>query len=139
MINEAVVHLAEKIAREAHQGQYRRGGVVSYIEHPKAVVDRVGADPEARVVAWLHDVLEDTEVTAAELSERGIPSTCIDAIVLMTKTKEVSYEEYLENVASSPLATHVKIADMISNLSDAPSTGQLKKYSKGLMRLTRDL
>lgn len=57
----------------------------------------------------------------------------------MTKTKEVSYEEYLENVASSPLATHVKIADMISNLSDAPSTGQLKKYSKGLMRLTRDL
>lgn len=65
MINEAVVHLAEKIAGEAHQGQYRRGGVVSYIEHPKAVVDRVGADPEARVVAWLHDVLEDTEVTAS--------------------------------------------------------------------------
>lgn len=133
------VALAERIATEAHEGQFRRGGVIPYIEHPRAVAGRVGDDLDAQVVAWLHDVLEDSEVPAEQLREQGIPEHCIAAVTLLTKTRETNYEQYLEGLAQSPLATKVKIADMISNLADNPTNKQLKKYAKGLSRLTRDL
>ena len=63
----AIVELAEKIATEAHQGQFRRGGSIPYIEHPRAVVSRVGDDLDTQVVAWLHDVVEDCDVSAENL------------------------------------------------------------------------
>ena len=93
-------------------------------------------DPEAQVVAWLHDVIEDTEETEENLRASGIPSHLVDAIVSMTKTSETTYEDYLDSIAASPLVTKVKIADMISNLADNPSTKQIRKYAKGLLRLT---
>ncbi|MDQ8181703.1 hypothetical protein [Pelagicoccus sp. SDUM812005] len=130
---------AQRIATQAHQGQFRRGGTVPYIEHPKAVVSRVGNGVEEQVVAWLHDVLEDCEVTAEQLREAGIPEHCIEAVELLSKPENCDYEDYLERVAQNPLATKVKIADMISNLADNPTNKQLKKYAKGLSRLTRDL
>lgn len=137
--SDALIDLAEKIATEAHAGQFRRGGVIPYIEHPRTVVSRVGGDPEAQVVAWLHDVIEDSEHTAETLKAAGIPSHLVEAVVLLTKTQEVSYGDYLEKVASNRIATRVKIADMISNLADNPSTKQIQKYAKGLQRLSRDL
>lgn len=133
-----IVALAEQIATEAHKGQFRRGGIIPYIEHPRTVVSRVGEDEDAQVVAWLHDVLEDCEVTEDELIEKGIPEKHVSVIRLLTKTKGVSYELYLERVASSDLASKVKIADMISNLADHPTPRQIKKYAKGLERLSRD-
>ena len=136
MSPDALVQLAEEIAIKAHAGQFRRGGVIPYIEHPKAVAKRVLGDPEAQVVAWLHDVIEDTEETEENLRASGIPSHLVDAIVSMTKTSETTYEEYLDRIAASPLVTKVKIADMISNLADNPSTKQIRKYAKGLLRLT---
>ncbi len=133
-----IVELAEQIATEAHKGQYRRGGIVPYIEHPRTVVSRVGEDEDAQVVAWLHDVLEDCDLTEDELIEKGIPEKHVSAIRLLTKTKGVSYDLYLEGVATSELAATVKIADMISNLADHPTPRQIKKYAKGLERLTRE-
>ena len=124
MPHEEVTQLAERIATEAHAGQFRRGGVIPYIEHPRAVVSRVGNDIEAVVVAWLHDVIEDTEHTADSLSEAGIPPDLVSAVVLLTKTRETTYEDYLERIASSPIAARVKIADMLSNLSDNPTPKQ---------------
>ncbi len=138
MSQERLIQIAEQIATEAHAGQFRRGGVVPYIEHPKAVVGRVGDDHEAQAVAWLHDVIEDSEHTAETLQEAGIPSHLVADISLLTKTRETDYDNYLEQVASSPVATKVKIADMLSNLADNPSKKQIRKYAKGLLRLTRD-
>lgn len=139
-MNESdLVILAEKIATAVHAGQFRRGGEIPYIEHPKSVVSRVGSDPDAQIVAWLHDVVEDTGMGLDELREKGIPDRCIEAIRLVTKVNGVDYEPYLDRIAESPLATKVKIADMISNLADNPSRKQLKKYARGLVILTRDL
>ncbi len=133
-----IVQLAEQIATEAHRGQFRRGGVVPYIEHPKTVASRVGEDLDAQIVAWLHDVLEDCDVTESDLIKKGIPEKHVNAVRLLTKTKGVSYEDYLEGVASSELASTVKIADMVSNLADHPTQRQIRKYAKGLERLSRD-
>ena len=137
MSPDALVQLAENIATKAHAGQFRTGGVLPYIEHPKLVAKRVLGDHEAQVVAWLHDVIEDTGETEESLIEAGIPSHLVDAVRLMTKTRESSYEDYLDRIASSPLATKVKIADMISNLADNPTAKRIRKYAKGLLRLTR--
>jgi len=118
-------------------GQFRRGGVIPYIEHPRAVVSRVGDDQEAQIVAWLHDVIEDTEETADSLIKAGIPSKLVAAVELVTKPREAVYETYLANIASCPIATKVKIADMLSNLADNPTKKQIQKYARGLLRLTR--
>jgi hypothetical protein len=82
-------------------------------------------------------VIEDTDQTEESLRKAGIPSHLVDAIVLMTKTSETTYEDYLDKIAASPLLTKVKIADMISNLADNPTTDQIRKYAKGLLRLAR--
>ena len=137
MSPEIIVQLAETLATEAHAGQFRRGGQVPYIDHPRAVVRRVGDDPDARVVAWLHDVIEDSDHTCETLLEGGIPSHLVDAVVTLTKTRETDYDSYLERIATSPLATKVKIADMLSNLADNPTKKQIRKYAKALLKLTR--
>ena len=131
-MNIEIVNLAEKVATEAHEGQFRRDGVIPYITHPRAVASRVGNDSDAQVVAWLHDVIEDCDITAEDLIEKGFSEGQIKAVKVMTKTEGNSYGEYLEKIACSPLASKVKIADMISNLADTPSNKQLKKYAKGL-------
>lgn len=129
---------ARAIAFKAHEGQYRRDGTTPYIVHPQAVVERVGDDQDAQAAAWLHDVVEDTSETAETLARQGIPENVVEAVELMTKTKGVSYEDYLAKVAANPLATKVKIADMLANLSDNPTPRQIRKYAKGLLILTAD-
>ena len=136
------VKKVEAIATKAHEGQCRRDGVTPYIEHPKAVAAIVGGDEKAEMVAWLHDVIEDTAKKDKDkrkvrnsLKKKGVPSDVIEAVDLMTHSKGKSYGKYLEPIKSSPLAKKVKIADMLANLSDSPTKKQIKKYSRGLLFL----
>jgi len=132
---DEMVRMAEAVAREAHAGQFRRDGVTPYAVHPEAVASRAGDDPDAVAVAWLHDVIEDTAVTADALRERGFPTQVVEAVQTLTKRDGLSYDDYLEAVAASPLARRVKVADMLSNLADGPTERQIVKYAKGLLRL----
>ncbi|MCM8541692.1 MAG: HD domain-containing protein [Lentisphaeraceae bacterium] len=132
------VKTAEEIATKAHEGQFRKGGEIPYIIHPQRVSKRVKGDPDAEAVAWLHDVLEDTDVTAEILRSEGIPDNVIEAVKALTKSKEIPYNEYLENVRNNELAKKVKIQDMLDNLSDNPSNKQIIKYSKGFLVLLRE-
>ncbi|TWT30158.1 GTP pyrophosphokinase [Posidoniimonas corsicana] len=131
----ALTDLAKQIATDAHAGQFRRDGVTPYIEHPRAVASRVGDDPRLVAAAWLHDVLEDTDQTAESLLAQGVPAEVVDAVELLTKSPAVAYGDYLARVADSPIARQVKIADMLSNLSDGPTPKQIRKYAEGLLRL----
>lgn len=131
---ESLADKAEKIARKAHAGQFRRDGKTPYIVHPQAVVSRVSSDEE-KAVAWLHDVIEDTGLSSSDLAEAHIPKQVIDAVKLLTKNDGVPYETYLEKVKTNPLARSVKIADMLSNLADQPSKKQIVKYAQGLLAL----
>lgn len=138
-MKENLVKLAEEIATIAHKGQFRRCGTIPYIVHPRDVASRVGQDVDAQVVAWLHDVLEDSEFTEEDLLNKGFSEMQVNAIKLMTKDGVTPYDEYLEKVATCPIATKVKIADMISNLADSPTKKQIEKYAKGLLRLSKEL
>jgi len=135
-----LVELAESIARKAHSGQFRRGGVTPYIIHPERVVARLRAqgpiDDRILAVAWLHDVLEDTEVTVSELKNAGIPLPVLDSIAAITRWDGQPYEDYLFSINQDPYARVVKIADILDNLSDAPTEKQIIKYAKALLHLT---
>lgn len=124
--------IAELVAQKAHDGQFRRDGKTPYINHIKDVVSRVESEDE-KIVAWLHDTVEDTEVTFDDLAGLGLSPIVLEAIIAMTKPDGgVSYIEYLKGVKASPLATRVKLADIASNMSDKPTDHQIQKYTKAL-------
>ena len=84
---------AIKVAAEAHAGQVDKGGK-PYINHPQAVADSL-TSTEYKIVAYLHDVCEDTSITFADLKDMGFTYRIVNSIRLLTKTDELTYEEYL--------------------------------------------
>jgi (p)ppGpp synthase/HD superfamily hydrolase len=131
------IEICLNIALSAHANQYRRNGYTPYIEHPYAVADRVEHLGYKYIcVALLHDVLEDTKVTANDLLAAGVEEDIVVAVQLLTKHPSCSYDEYLKLVKFNNLACHVKIADMLSNLADSPTNKQIRKYATGLLFLT---
>jgi (p)ppGpp synthase/HD superfamily hydrolase len=122
---------AKELCKKAHAGQYRRDGITPYHTHPFAVADLL-TDEDAKIVALLHDVIEDTEYVSQDLRDLGIPNYLVNAIEWLTKIKGESYGDYLSNIKCDEIAIKVKIADMIHNLSDNPTEKQKLKYRKGL-------
>jgi len=141
------------LAIKAHDGQRRATGE-PYVIHPVSVAARVGAflsrsfvsvDPlTAKIVAVLHDVLEDTDVPSCDLEEKfGAPVT--RAVELLTRPpkeyRTQSYQEWIETLVGTRnwLAIAVKYADVEDNLStvdDVPSKASLRpRYEKALETL----
>ena len=118
---------AEEIAREAHKGQTRWDGR-EYITHPQRVassLDGIGL----KVVAWLHDVIEDTNVTAKQLLKRGINVNLIQSIETLTRLDGENYFMFIMRIRYDEIATKVKIADLEDNIADGLKEGSLKdKY-----------
>lgn len=132
------VFAAEMLARIAHSGQTRRDGITDYISHLESVVSRLkekGANETEIAVGWLHDVLEDSHYTKSNLLDMGFHFLIVEAVDVLTKKAGQNYEDYLEGVKANSIATKVKVADMLSNLSDTPTRKQILKYSRGLIYL----
>jgi (p)ppGpp synthase/HD superfamily hydrolase len=110
---------AIEIAVRAHAGQLypaldgERGPYVLHLFRAMLAVE--GWD--ARTAAVLHDVIEDTSVTATNLREEGIPERVVEAVVALTHCEEDTYESYVEALAPNPLARQVKLADLADNLA----------------------
>ncbi len=113
MISENLLKAAELIATLAHKGQFDEAGV-PYIEHPRTVAGFLNTTEE-KIVGFLHDVLEDTEVTEADL--RPIFGDQItDALLLMTHDKSEPYFDYIQRISENPLARKAKLADLTHNM-----------------------
>jgi len=106
--------LALSIAARAHRGQYDKAGQ-PYIEHPKRVAAQLTSDEE-KAAALLHDVLEDTPVTAAELLAAGVPARVVGTVEALTKRKGETYDVYLQRVKADAIARVVKLADLADNM-----------------------
>jgi len=142
------------IAQFSHAGQVDKAGK-AYFLHVQTVSRTVGDlicswhQPssdfflKARIVGYLHDVVEDTEITIADLYRYKIPEDCILAIEVITKVKGSAYKEYLDKVKRSKLAAVVKIVDMMHN-SDLTRLEQIteedltrrEKYCKAIELLS---
>jgi (p)ppGpp synthase/HD superfamily hydrolase len=102
-----------QLASKAHQGQVDQGGH-PYILHLEAVAKLV-TTVEEKVVALLHDIVEDTQVTLADL-RKDFDDTIIQAVDAMTKREKTEkFMGYLRRAKANPIAKRVKIADMIHN------------------------
>nr|BBX76220.1 hypothetical protein MFLOJ_00070 [Mycobacterium florentinum] len=95
---------ADAIAAAAHAGQVDKAGM-PYIGHVRRVASYVDpANTDAVVAALLHDVIEDTGLTAADLAERGIPQAAIDAIELLTRRDDQPSADYYRRISAHPTA-----------------------------------
>ena len=130
---------AKAWAVRLHEGQLDKAGQ-PYIDHPRRVAERLNA-PEARVVGWLHDTVEDTGLTLEEIAAQFGRGTA-DAVDHVTRRGGESWDDYIERVRINPLAREVKISDLIdnSNLSRLPrvtlrDVQRQARYNRALMRL----
>ncbi|QKJ18587.1 phosphohydrolase [Microbacterium hominis] len=111
---------SQAIAVAAHTGQVDKLGV-DYIHHPAAV--SLHFDPIAQTVehcaAWLHDVIEDTDVTADRLLLADIHPEIIEVVELLTRPEGGGGDDYYHRIAAHPAAKAVKFADITHNTEPA--------------------
>ena len=133
------VDTAKAWAERLHRGQTDKAGQ-PYIGHPARVAGRL-EQPEEQVVGWLHDTVEDTGLTLEEVTEQFGPETAA-ALDAVTRRAWEDWNDYLLRVKANPIATRVKISDLIdnSNLSRIPhitmkDVKRQEKYNKALQLL----
>jgi (p)ppGpp synthase/HD superfamily hydrolase len=109
---------AADFARRAHAGQVDAQGR-DYFEHHLAPISELlrPFGEEAAIAGVLHDVLEDTDVTAADLRALGLPETVVGAVEAVTRRDGEPYEQLIERAGAHPLGRLVKLADNWHNLS----------------------
>ena len=129
------------IAAKAHEGQTDKGGA-PYILHPLRVMMKMKAESE-RIVAVLHDVLEDTLITLDDLRAEGFSEPVLMALDSVTRREGETYEAFIQRAKADPIGCRVKAADLIDNmdLSRIPMPGQrdkgrVMKYALALAELS---
>ena len=113
MIYTELTKKAMKIAYEAHKNQVDKSGM-PYIYHPIHLAEQM-QDEKTTCVALLHDVIEDTDITLADLQKEGFPASILDALRLMTHDDAVPYMDYVRQIKKNPIAKAVKLADLAHN------------------------
>jgi hypothetical protein len=122
--NVALPELARSLAATAHGLQKDKAGD-AYIDHPRRVAERLeaqGEPPEVVAAGWLHDVLEDTAMTADDLVSVGVPDEVVAAVDAVSKREGESMEAYAARVMASRMGLLVKRADMADNTDPARLT-----------------
>lgn len=140
MIYTDLTKKSMKIAYEAHQGQLDKAGI-PYIYHPIHLAEQM-SDEYSVIVALLHDVVEDSDITIDQLINYGFPVEVIEALKLLTHNDGTDYMVYIKSIATNELATKVKIVDLkhnsdLSRLSyeSDESLKKLLKYEQALEHL----
>lgn len=111
---QCLLEVAANVCVTAHTGQRDKGGK-AYFLHPMRVAMRCKKDEE-KIVALLHDTIEDGNVTEEYLFELGFPQNLIDAVVSVTKQDGESYEDFIARAKENPIGRTVKILDIEDNL-----------------------
>jgi guanosine-3',5'-bis(diphosphate) 3'-pyrophosphohydrolase len=112
--NMSTLERAIAIAAEAHAGEFDRAGQ-PFILHPIRVMIRL-AGSEERIVAVLHDVVEDTSITLDYLRDAGFSEVVVNAIEALTKLPGETRLQAAERAAVNPIARSVKLADNADNM-----------------------
>ena len=112
MIYTELTKKAMKICFEAHKEQTDKAGL-PYVFHPFHLAEQMD-DEYCTVVALLHDVVEDSEMTLEELAKE-FPKEVIEAIAMMTHDSSVDYFDYVKEIKKNNIARKVKLADLQHN------------------------
>ena len=133
---------AIELAKQHHEGQTDKAGK-PYIEHPLRVMNQVESEEE-KIVAVLHDIVEDTNISLNDLRNEGFSEEVVSAVECLTKQDGENYDSYIERISFNPLAVKIKLADLEDNsdLTRLPEVTdkdleRIEKYDKALEKLTR--
>ena len=133
---------AIELAKQHHEGQTDKAGK-PYIEHPLRVMNQVESEEE-KIVAVLHDIVEDTDISLDDLRNEGFSEKVVSAVECLTKQDGENYDSYIERISFNPLAVKIKLADLEDNsdLTRLPEVTdkdleRIEKYDKALEKLTR--
>jgi (p)ppGpp synthase/HD superfamily hydrolase len=140
-IDHTMISMARGVAYGAHAGQFDKAGR-PYILHPQRVAGKF-TDPMRAVIAWLHDVVEDTQVTLRDLLDAGFPPEVVARVDAMTHRKNEPREDYCRRVLLYPETRDVKLEDIADNGSEErlrylPAATQERlraKYARDLVTL----
>jgi (p)ppGpp synthase/HD superfamily hydrolase len=131
---------ALRLMLEAHAGQVDKAGA-PYVLHPLRLMFRLQTTDE-RVVALLHDVVEDADVTLDFLRSEGFREEVVEAIAGLTRGPQETYENFIDRLSSNALARKVKIEDLKDNMDLTRLTRvndsdlqRLRKYHTALKQL----
>lgn len=131
---------AIEIAFNAHVGQVDKAGQ-PYILHPLRLMLQF-LNEEERIVAVLHDVVEDSELTIDDLSVRGFSKSVVLAIECLSKKESENYNDFILRLSKNKLATKIKIEDLKDNLDITriecireKDLSRVGKYHRALMLL----
>lgn len=113
MIYTAKTKAALKLCFDAHKNQTDKGGT-PYVFHPFHLAEQMN-DEDTTITALLHDVVEDTDYTIADLKQMGFPLNVIEALELLTHNDNTPYMEYVAKIKENPIAKVVKLADLEHN------------------------
>jgi len=133
MIN---IHNAIIVAVLFHSDHINSKDGSPYIYHPLHVMNQMDLDDnDGRIVAVLHDVVEDTDCTLEYLRTYGFEDHIVEAIDAITWRRGELLDDYLARVKANEIATRVKIQDATHNLSRsqkslAENAGDVKKLKK---------
>ena len=110
-------------------------GGMPYVIHLLKVYSNV-SDYKEKIVALLHDVIEDTDVTSEDLIMIGIPKDIVETLCILTKNKGEDYRKYIDRIINSNniIAMNVKIADLRHNMDLSriknPTSNDYERISK---------
>ncbi|MBR6762922.1 MAG: bifunctional (p)ppGpp synthetase/guanosine-3',5'-bis(diphosphate) 3'-pyrophosphohydrolase [Clostridia bacterium] len=113
MIYTEMTKKAMRIAYHYHHGQLDKSDI-PYIFHPIHLAEQM-EDELTTTVALLHDLVEDTACTEADLRRHGFPDEVVEAVMLLTHDEAVPYLDYVRAMKGNRLATAVKLADLTHN------------------------
>ena len=125
---------------EAHKEQKDKSGL-PYVFHPFHLAEQMETE-ETTVVALLHDVVEDTDYSLADLEDMGFSKSVLDALALLTHDPSVDYMDYVRAIKANPIARTVKLADLRHNSDltrldtvDEKALARVEKYQKARILL----
>ena len=125
---------------DAHKDQKDKSGL-PYVFHPFHLAEQMETE-ETTVVALLHDVVEDTGYSLADLEDMGFSKSVLDALALLTHDPSVDYMDYVRAIKANPIARTVKLADLRHNSDltrldtvDEKALARVEKYQKARILL----
>lgn len=133
----STIERAIAIAAEAHEGQIDKAGA-PYVFHPLRLMMRM-ATIEERIVAVLHDVVEDSAITFEDLEKEGFSTAVLEALESVTRRPSENYDKFVLRAATNPIGRRVKLIDLEDNCDlsriSAPTErdfSRIEKYRRAI-------
>ncbi len=138
-----LIETSLQIALRAYAGKVDKAGR-EYILHPLRVMAKMRSELEMSA-ALLHDVLEDSEITAEELLAEGIPAEVVEAVQHLTKHENEDYIDFVARARKNRIAAAVKLADIEDNIDvlrlsslDETDLARVRKYHSAWRLLKKE-